>query len=254
MGPTLWVELLLSAIGLRRIIGDDLLVVREKDKAAAKRLPGALRDGWEMYFGKAAFTSADPLPDRWDWDWLSKRLDDEWQPVEVVGNFSDEELEEIRAACEERRTWVRANAPVRARQTIVGIQETPASDVDLADFRRAWHVVDDALRVTLDTWGGIVTGKQRDTADAVIPATYGLSRDIMFRALAKKLAAKDSYKVPWRKEVAVGTFIGQSSASPDLIKAMQEAVEQGEPSQPSTKPLDIDTGALTTPMGRAEAR
>jgi hypothetical protein len=254
MGPTLWVELLLSAIGLRRIVENDLLVIREKDKAAAKRLPGEMRAGWEAYFSKAAFGKADPLPDGWDWTWLAKRLDDEWQPVEVVGNFSDEELDRIRAACEERRTWVRANAPVRTRQTIVGLKETPTSDVDLADFRRAWHAVDDVMRFALDTWGGIATGKQLETVEATSPAAHALSKDIMFRALAKRLAAKDSYKVPWRKEIAVGTYLGQSSWTAELAASMQAAVEQGEPSQPAMKPLDIDTKALTTPMGRAESR
>lgn len=250
----LWVDLLLSAVGLQRIVDNDLLVIRESDKQRARSIPNALRVGWQEYFARAPFTSADPLPDGWNWKSLAARLNEEWAPVVVSGNLSPDELEAVRAACEERRAWVRANAPVRAKQTIVGVKEVPSSDVDIADFRRAWHVVDSVERLALDTWSGIVTGKQYDVELEQHPNTYEMSRSIAYRALAKRLAAKDSYKVPWAKEKALGVYLGTSLVDASLVEAMQSAVEQGEPQAPNMKPLDVDTKALATPIGRAEAR
>jgi pyruvate/2-oxoglutarate dehydrogenase complex dihydrolipoamide dehydrogenase (E3) component len=53
------------------------------------------------------------------------------------------------------------------------------------------------------------------------------------------------------RNVAANVFTDPEIAS---VGWSQAAVEQGEPSQPAMKPLDIDTKALTTPMGRAESR
>lgn len=259
--PSLKAELLLAAIGMRRVLepGPLKILVRDQEEAAA--LQRRIESFWRGFFASDDLERADPLPEGFSWPFLREALAEDATDLATEDNvqgFSELEDGALFGALTLRlRELLRREAPIRTRQVGTGLEPVEPSDHDLARFRRVWHVVDDPMRVLKDTASGIVSAKQVATLREAYPALAEAMTDVAFRALAARVADSASYRIPWHKDVPMRRFLGSWRWSPALVVRLQDALQKAKAQPEATampRPLPMRPEALATPVERVTGR
>jgi hypothetical protein len=254
----------MAAVGMRRILEPDELVILVRDREAASALPRKISAMWRAYFGSDDLERAEPLPEGFSWPWLRDHLTGDTEADAVAANLVDfEDMDQgvaFGALCVRLRELLRKAAPIRYRQVGTGVEIEDPSDTALAKFRRVWGVVDDPLRAITDTSSGILTAGQVVALKVAYPGLYGQMRDSAFQALAARVAGKPGYRIPWHKDVPLRRFLGSWRWDHALARELQAALQAaqaspgGASSGPLPRPLPMAPNVFQTPVERIQGK
>jgi hypothetical protein len=260
--PGLWADVLLSRLGMRRVLGTDDVRILQRDRAAALALPRAIVAAFRRFFAADDFERPRPLRPGYDWPWISEALSSPWSADafagRVVGELGPGEVAELEAAADRVRTYLLSIAPTDRRPIGPRGKPAPAPEGAAAAFRRAWDVADDPTVVTDDLAGGILTRGQVRDLHACYPALGRYVHAAAFSALSQRLQRSPRYQVPYDQDRALAALLGRVSWPPGVGRDLQaaitaEAQRAGQPRQPPPGPVEAGADSARTPAQRVAA-
>lgn len=261
MASSLAAEALVAATGVTPLLERAPRPVTKAQVSAAKRLPQAILALLRDFLDKPAHEPERPDPPAFDYDQLREGIfetePDAQAVARLIGSFEDTDLAE--AYLEALRTgvlYLQGVIPRETRQTLLGVEDEPPSEVELATFRRQWEVANDPLTALRDLVAGPITPDQVETLAAVYPGLYEETKRAVLQLLVERRAKDEAYTLPYQKQLGLEILFQVDAMDPAFQRELQAASKQkaeGE-AKPAMSRLDADVEGLQTPTQRIQAR
>jgi len=243
-------ESLLAVTGIREILADSPPRITQAMKAEAEMLPRDFRRELRRFvtFDESPRGRAVPPFDyRRYLGQFSEALDTETGTVspqlleKIADGFrpEDSDLAAGYGACVARvLPYLQGLMPVRTELTVAKTYSFDPSDTEIAAFRRAFDVANDPRVILRDMAGGTLIPDQVGHFAACYPDMYSATKTMLGLAMADALAAKKSWRLPWKKELMVQCLFQTDTFTPGMLADLQSrfAKPPSKPQAPQSAP------------------
>ena len=255
------VQCTVAAVGLDKFLDQTFRRLHLYHVEDAARVPDTIDRRLYQFLGRAEFADPKDLPP-FDFDAVRDVVKTAPAPnhvADVIAGFG--EHHELGLACvrfaETAQQYLRANLPVRARQTLAGAAEDVPQHSEVARFRRTWVVACDPMRLLDDLDANCLARGMVQACRDLYPLVWdrfdrhedpqaGIEAAGLTPQIHRKLSAQPGYQITVRKDQLLRVLTQQEDAgSRALSSALQAVYAAQQPAQvPPAKPGKKTAGSI----------
>lgn len=188
--------------------------------------------------------------------------------VENVSNFYDPALAmEYAEALGTAVGYLQSIVPSEPMPQMFAGKPVRPGELDVSEFRRRYAVVDKPLTALDSLCSGFIVPEEVEALEAVYGELYTFMRGALEQEMIEALAAKESYRLPYAKQLALEVFLKtetiDAALSAELKHAFDAARERESAGKKAPKPEGAPSPAAANPhdptnpatqQGKLEAR